>query len=117
MLKKILIVMVLLAGVAFGLQKYAEHAPHTRVAFAIKRIRESVPRVLAGEHVRWSDVVETGQDVVAQSKRDVDKQSGKTIIYKWRDAGGNWTYGNSPPPGVQAMPQQLDTSKTYRLTQ
>ena len=26
----------------------------------------------------------------------------ETVIYKWRDAGGDWMYGAEPPPGVEA---------------
>ena len=28
----------------------------------------------------------------------------ETMIYKWRDPAGEWVYGASPPPGVEAEP-------------
>lgn len=117
MFKKLLMLVVVLAIVAAGLFVYGKHAPTSRVGVVVSHLQRSVPQLFASGHVRASDLVELGSDALKQSDRSVDKQNGKAVVYKWRDASGNWTYGNAPPPGVQATAQELDLSKTNRLSQ
>lgn len=117
MFKKLLILIALLAIVVVGLQTYAKQAPTSRVAFVIKRFRDNLPALLGGGQLSSQTVTEFGKQVLEQSERDEAKQNGKVVIYKWRDADGNWTFGNAPPPGVQATAQELDLTKTNKLKQ
>lgn len=117
MFKKLVILIGLLAIVAFGLQIYAKQSPTSRVAFVVKRFRDNLPGLLGDGQLSSQSVTEFGKQVLKQSERDEAKQNGKVVIYKWRDADGNWSYGGSPPPGVSAVSQELDLSKTNKLKQ
>lgn len=117
MLKKLLIVVVIIAGALLGLHFYADYAPGSRVALAVNRFSETFPNLIKRKQLRGSDVVDFGKGLVEQAERDEAKQSGKAVVYKWRDASGNWNYGSAPPPGVQATAQELDLTKTNKLSQ
>lgn len=117
MFKKLLKLVVLLVIVAAGLFAYSKYAPTSRVGVVVNHLQRSVPQLIANGHVRASDLTELGKDALEQSDRNAERQSGKAVVYKWRDANGNWTYGSTPPPGVQATAQELDLTKTNRLSQ
>jgi hypothetical protein len=117
MFKKLLKLVVALVIAVAGVLAYSKYAPGSRVGIVVSHLQRSVPQLFKSGHVRASDIAELGKDALEQSDRDIDKQHGKAVVYKWRDANGNWTYGNTPPPGVQATAQELDLSKTNRLSQ
>ncbi len=117
MFKKLLMLVVLLVIGALGLFAYGKYAPTSRVGGVVIYLQRSLPPLFATGHVNGSDLVELGKDALKQSDKGIDKQNGKAIVYKWRDASGNWTYGNAPPPGVTATAQELDLTKTNRLSQ
>lgn len=117
MFKKLLKLVVLLVIVAAGLFAYGKYAPTSRVGGVVNYVQRSLPPLLATGHASGSDLVELGKDALKQSDRNVERQNGKAVVYKWRDASGSWTYGNTPPPGVQATAQELDLTKTNRLSQ
>lgn len=117
MFKKLSMLVVLLVMVVAGLFAYGKHAPTSRVGGVVSYLQRNLPQLLATGHASGSDLVELGKDALKQSDRSIDRQNGKTVVYKWRDASGSWTYGNAPPPGVQATAQELDLSKTNKLKQ
>jgi len=117
MFKKLLKLVAVLVMVAAGLFAYSRYAPASRVGVVVNYVQRSVPQLIANGHVRASDLTELGKDALEQGDRNAERQNGKAVVYKWRDASGNWTYGNTPPPGVQAAAQELDLTKTNRLSQ
>lgn len=114
MVKKLLVAVGLIAA---GLFFYGKRTPESRLGGAVAYIERALPQLFASGHVNGSDIAELAKGAFEQGDRNVAKQEGKAVIYKWRDASGNWTYGNTPPPGVPATAQELDLKQTNRMSQ
>lgn len=117
MLKKLIVLILLLVVVAAGLFVYGKRAPESRLGSAVVYVQRALPQLFATGHVRGSDFTDLAKDALEQDGRNAAKQEGKATVYKWRDANGNWTYGNTPPPGVQATAQELNLKETNRMSQ
>lgn len=117
MFKKLLMGVILLAVAAAGLFFYGKRTPESRLGGAVAYIERALPQLFASGHVKGSDIAELAKGALAQGDKNAAKQEGKATVYKWRDASGNWTYGNTPPPGVEASAQELDLKKTNRMSQ
>ncbi|VAW86553.1 hypothetical protein MNBD_GAMMA18-1106 [hydrothermal vent metagenome] len=73
-----------------------------------EKIKEKIPAI-----------PEALQGVLDES--DSEKKNGATVVYKWRDAEGNWQFGDTPPAkndfevtniqGVQSMQMYIPTAK------
>lgn len=117
MLKKLIMLVVILVVAAVGLFFYGKRTPESRVGGAVAYVQRSLPQLFATGHVSGSDIADLAKGALEQGERNADKQEGKAVVYKWRDANGNWTYGSTPPPGVQASAQELDLKQTNRMSQ
>ncbi|MFT3929504.1 MAG: DUF4124 domain-containing protein [Spongiibacteraceae bacterium] len=117
MLKKLIMLIVVLAVVVVGVFFYGKRTPESRLGGAVAYIERALPQLFATGHVTGSDLTDLAKGALDQGDKNVAKQEGKATVYKWRDANGNWTYGNTPPPGVQATAQELDLKQTNRMTQ
>ncbi|MCG8393694.1 MAG: DUF4124 domain-containing protein [Pseudomonadales bacterium] len=53
----------------------------------------------------WQHAQQNWQEpdkLLEQASSSLDSKQGETDMYRWRDARGNWQYGQIPPPGVEA---------------
>lgn len=117
MLKKLFMLIIVLAVAAVGLFFYGKHTPESRLGGTVAYLERSLPQLFATGHVTGNDLTDLAKGALEHGDKNIAKQEGKAVIYKWRDANGNWTYGNMPPPGVQATAQELDLKQTNRMTQ
>ena len=117
MFKKLIMLIVVSVVVVAGLFMYGKRTPESRLGGAVAYIERSLPQLFSSGHVTGNDLAELAKGALDQGDKNVAKQEGKAVVYKWRDANGNWTYGNMPPPGVQATAQELDLKQTNRMSQ
>lgn len=117
MFKKLMMLIVVLAVAGAGLFIYGKRTPESRLGGAVAYLERSLPQLFATGHVTGSDLTELAKSALEHGDKNAAKQDGKAVVYKWRDASGNWTYGNTPPPGVEAIAQELDLKQTNRLAQ
>lgn len=117
MLKKLIVLVFVFIVAAAGLFFYGKRTPESRLGGAVVYIERSLPQLFATGHVTGDALSELARGALDQGDRNAAKQEGKAVVYKWRDASGNWTYGNTPPPGVEATAQELDLKQTNRMSQ
>ncbi len=117
MFKKLILLVVIVAVAAVGLFFYGKHAPQSRLGVAVAYLERVLPQLVAGGHVSGDDLIDVAKGAIDQGEQHAAKEEGKATVYKWRDANGNWTYGNAPPPGVEATAQELDLKSTNRMSQ
>lgn len=117
MFKKLIMFLVIVVVVAAGLFIYGKRTPESRLGGAVAYIERSLPALFATGHVTGSDITDLAKGALEHGDKNIARQEGKAVVYKWRDANGNWTYGSTPPPGVQATAQELDLKQTNRMSQ
>ncbi len=117
MFKKLIVLIAVLVAVAAGLFVYGKRTPESRLGGAVAYVERSLPQLFSSGHASGDDLVELAKSALEHGERNAAVQEGRAVIYKWRDASGNWTYGNNPPPGVQATAQELDLKQTNRMSQ
>lgn len=54
---------------------------------------------------------------VAPDRSGWVEQDAAATLYRWRDADGNWQYGDVPPPGIRAEPVEKKEVKTVSGTE
>ncbi len=110
MLKKLLLKAVMFGFVMFGLSTYAGYLMTGRLPPFIDKFREFLPTSasrIAGQP-SWNNLDALSHKATAQPKNYEVMQSGKTVIYKWKNPNGTWSYsGTAPPAGMNATRQEI----------
>lgn len=116
-MKALIKIIVVLAIVVVGLGIYAKYYPASRVGGIVNNVQRALPQLFATGHANGDDLIAIGKEALHEGDRNAAKEEGKTTVYKWRTPSGDWTFGNAPPPGVQAVPVEVDMHKANRMSQ
>lgn len=110
MLKKLLFKVAMFGFVIFGLSMYAGYLTTGRLPSFVDGLRKFLPKPPAAGQPSWSGIGALEHQATARQENYEVLQSGKTVIYKWKNPNGTWNYSNTaPPPNVNAMRQEIVT--------
>ncbi|MEL7449333.1 MAG: hypothetical protein AAFN78_09000 [Pseudomonadota bacterium] len=98
-----LMILVLIAALA---GPFFIRGPDGRPLMTLGEAMPDWERMAATAQYQWQRL--TGEVKSLASDAGSDDTGGKTRVYKYRDAAGNWVYADEPPPGGDAAVLYVD---------
>ncbi|MGB1111051.1 MAG: DUF4124 domain-containing protein [Gammaproteobacteria bacterium] len=99
-MQKLLFNLVIFTVAVIGWVVYSHWDKIAETGERVLSVGEDLAKMAKQSGVLPPDVIEAGSPSGSQAASETPDMETSSTVYKWRDASGRWSFGDSPPPGA-----------------